>query len=162
MPIAGPQQGLITTGAFTADSVGYAYKESHEDQVMVLGSSHEVIIPQSGQSTGQRVHNRGHHQSVRQGFPAAGGADLGEGMSEIILQWYRTSVAGTQEHAYTTQFEDAIIVDIKNCMHHCQKDPANSHFTHQEGVRFTYRKITWIHDASSTSGGDDWRTPVVG
>ncbi|MDP5566664.1 type VI secretion system tube protein TssD, partial [Pseudomonas aeruginosa] len=46
-------------GAFTEDSVGNTYQEGHEDQVMVQGFNHEVIIPrdpQSGQPTGQRVH----------------------------------------------------------------------------------------------------------
>ncbi|MFJ2320673.1 type VI secretion system tube protein Hcp, partial [Pseudomonas sp. NPDC087817] len=26
---------------------------------------------------------------------------------------------------------------------------------------FTYRKITWTHEVSGTSGSDDWRAPVV-
>ncbi|EJK6089124.1 type VI secretion system tube protein Hcp, partial [Pseudomonas aeruginosa] len=26
----------------------------------------------------------------------------------------------------------------------------------------TYRKITWTHEVSSTSGSDDWRSPVAG
>lgn len=59
MSITGTKQGLITAGAFTADSVGNTYQEGHEDQVVVQGFSHEVIIPrdpQSGQPTGQRVH----------------------------------------------------------------------------------------------------------
>ena len=72
------------------------------------------------------------------------------------IQWYRTSAAGTQEHYYTTVLEDAIIVDIKDYMHNCQ-DPGNAHFTHLEDVHFTYRKITWTHEVSGTSGSDDWR-----
>ncbi len=59
MSITGTKQGLITAGAFTEDSVGNTYQEGHEDQVMVQGFNHEVIIPrdpQSGQPTGQRVH----------------------------------------------------------------------------------------------------------
>ncbi|WP_194792073.1 type VI secretion system tube protein TssD [Pseudomonas sp. UFMG81] len=59
MAVTGEKQGLITAGAFTADSVGNTYQEGHEDQVMVQGFEHEVIIPrdpQSGQPTGQRVH----------------------------------------------------------------------------------------------------------
>ncbi|MFJ2319285.1 type VI secretion system tube protein Hcp, partial [Pseudomonas sp. NPDC087598] len=27
--------------------------------------------------------------------------------------------------------------------------------------QFTYRKITWTHEVSGTSGSDDWRAPVV-
>ncbi|EML0068394.1 Hcp family type VI secretion system effector, partial [Pseudomonas aeruginosa] len=25
-----------------------------------------------------------------------------------------------------------------------------------------YRKITWTHEVSGTSGSDDWRSPVAG
>ncbi len=46
-------------------------------------------------------------------------------------------------------------------MHNCQ-DPGNAHFTHLEDVHFTYRKITWTHEVSGTSGSDDWRSPVAG
>jgi len=28
-------------------------------------------------------------------------------------------------------------------------------------VQFTYRKITWTHEVSGTSGSDDWRQPVA-
>ncbi|WP_047278580.1 type VI secretion system tube protein TssD, partial [Pseudomonas lundensis] len=49
MSITGTKQGLITAGAFTADSVGNTYQEGHEDQVMVQGFSHEVIIPRDPQ-----------------------------------------------------------------------------------------------------------------
>jgi type VI secretion system secreted protein Hcp len=59
MSVTGEKQGLITAGAFTADSVGNTYQEGHEDQVMVQAFTHDVIIPrdpQSGQPTGQRVH----------------------------------------------------------------------------------------------------------
>ncbi|HJR28527.1 MAG TPA: type VI secretion system tube protein Hcp, partial [Pseudomonas sp.] len=27
--------------------------------------------------------------------------------------------------------------------------------------QFTYRKITWTHEVSGTSGSDDWRVPVA-
>ncbi|HGM7424826.1 TPA: type VI secretion system tube protein Hcp, partial [Pseudomonas aeruginosa] len=54
-----------------------------------------------------------------------------------------------------------IIVDIKDYMHNCQA-PGNAHFTHLEDVHFTYRKITWTHEVSGTSGSDDWRSPVAG
>ncbi len=50
MSITGTKQGLITAGAFTEDSVGNTYQEGHEDQVMVQGFNHEVIIPRDPQS----------------------------------------------------------------------------------------------------------------
>ncbi len=166
MSVTGEKQGLITAGAFTADSVGNAYQEGHEDQVMVQAFSHQVIIPrdpQSGQPTGQRIHKA---LCITKVFDKASPLLLaalttGEKMTEVIIKWYRTSASGTQEHYYTTTLEDAIIVEIKDYMHNCQ-DPENSHFTHLEDVHFTYRKITWTHEVCGTSGSDDWRTPAVG
>ncbi len=132
---------------------------------MVQGFNHEVIIPrdpQSGQPTGQRVHKP---VVITKVFDKASPLLLaaltsGERLTKVEIQWYRTSAAGTQEHYYTTVLEDAIIVDIKDYMHNCQ-DPGNAHFTHLEDVHFTYRKITWTHEVSGTSGSDDWRSPVA-
>ena len=59
MRIEGEKQGLITAGTFTEDSVGNIYQEGHEDEVLVQGFEHQVLLPrdpQSGQPTGQRVH----------------------------------------------------------------------------------------------------------
>ena len=161
MSVTGEKQGLITAGAFTADSVGNIYQEGHEDQVMVQAFSHQVIIPrdpQSGQPTGQRVHKA---LCITKVFDKSSPLLLsaltsGEKMSEVTIEWYRTSASGTQELYYTTKLEDAIIVEIKDYMHNCQ-DPANSHFTHLEDVHFTYRKITWTHEVCGTTGSDDWR-----
>ncbi|NNA18439.1 Hcp family type VI secretion system effector [Pseudomonas lundensis] len=163
MSVTGEKQALITNEAFTADSVGNSYQEGHENQVMVQAFSHQVIIPrdpQSGQPTGQRVHKP---VCVTKVFDKASpllwaALTSGERMSEVVIQWYRTSANGTQEHYYTTKLEDAIIVEINGYMHNCQ-DPENAHFTHLEDVHFTYRKITWTHEVCGTSGSDDWRSP---
>lgn len=133
---------------------------------MVQAFEHDVIIPrdpQSGQPTGQRIHKPVVITKVYDKSSPLLQAALtsGERMSEIVIQWFRTSAKGTQEHYYTTKLEDAIIVAINNRMHNCQ-DPSNSHFTHLEEVQFTYRKITWTHEISGTSGSDDWRTPITG
>ena len=164
MSVTGEKQGLITAGAFTADSVGNTYQEGHEDQVMVQGFSHELTVPrdpQSGNTTGPRIHKP---VVITKVFDKASPLLLaaltsGERMSVIEIKWYRTSAQGTQEHYYTTKLEDAKIVDIKDYMHNCQ-DPQNSHFTHLQDVHFSYRKITWTHEVCGTSGSDDWRFPV--
>ncbi|MBO1538320.1 Hcp family type VI secretion system effector [Pseudomonas sp. OA65] len=166
MAIVGTKQGLITAGAFTADSVGNTYQEGHEDQILVQGFQHQVIIPrdpQSGQPTGQRIHKP---LVITKVFDKASPLLLaaltsGELMEEVSIQWFRTSKVGTQEHYFTTTLFDAIIVEIKDYMFNCQ-DPTNAHFTHLEDVHFTYRKITWTHEVCGTSGSDDWRAPAVG
>jgi type VI secretion system secreted protein Hcp len=166
MAIKAARQGMITAGAFTADSVGNTYQEGHEDQIMVQGFQHQVIVPrdpQSGQPTGQRVHQPLIITKVfdRVSPLLLAALTSGELMEQVVIQWYRTSTKGTQEHYYTTKLEDAIIVEIKDYMHNCQ-DPGNAHFTHLEDVHFTYRKISWNHEISKTTGSDDWRSPNIG
>lgn len=164
--IEGEKQGNITAGTFTADSVGNIYQEGHEDQILVQAFDHQVIIPrdpQSGQPTGQRVHKP---LMITKVFDKSSPLILaalttGERLSKVLLKWYRTSAEGTQEHYFSTELEDAIIVDVRSYMPNCQ-DPNQSHFTHLEDVYFTYRKIIWTHEVSGTSGSDDWRVPVAG
>ncbi|BBP58575.1 Hcp family type VI secretion system effector [Pseudomonas sp. St316] len=165
MTITGIKQGLITKGAFTADSVGNIYQEGREDRIMVQGFQHQVSVPrdpQSGQPTGQRIH---HPLIITKVFDKStplllGALTSAECMEEVVIQWFRTSSAGIQQHYFTTTLWDATIVEIKDYMFNCQ-DPANAHFTHLEDVHFSYRKITWTHEVSGTSGSDDWRVPVV-
>jgi type VI secretion system secreted protein Hcp len=163
MSVTGEVQGLITAGASSADSIVNSHQDAHKDEVMVQAFSHEMTIPrdpQSGQPTGQRLHKP---LIITKVFDKASPLLLqaltsGELITNVEIKWYRTK-AGAQEHYYTTTLEDALIVHIKDYMHNCQ-DPANSQFTHLEDVHFTYRKITWTHEASGTSGSDDWRSPV--
>jgi type VI secretion system secreted protein Hcp len=165
MSIEGTNQGNITAGAFTEESVGNVYVEGHEDEFMVQAFDHSVIIPrdpQSGQPTGQRVHQP---LTITKTFDKCSpllynALTSGEKLTKCEIKWYRTSATGTQEHYFTIALQDAIIVGMKARMPNCQ-DPGQAHFTHLEDVSFTYRQITWTHVAGGTEGSDDWRTPRV-
>ena len=162
LTITGKTQGLITAGAFTEESVGNVHQAGHENEILVQSFSHEVTIPrdpQSGQPTGKRVHKP---LRVSKRFDKASPLILtalttGEVLTSCTLKLFRTSTAGAQEHYYTIDLEDAVIVHVHMTMADCQ-DPAMEHSTHMEDVYFTYRKITWTHEVSGTSGSDDWRT----
>jgi type VI secretion system secreted protein Hcp len=165
LSIEGATQGQITSGAFTADSVGNIYQEGHEDEILVEAFSHNVTVPtdpQSGQPTGQRVHKP---LTITKVFDKSSpmlyqALTTGEKLNNCKLKWYRTSPAGVQEHYFTMELEDAIITDIQARMPNCQ-DPAKAHFTHLEEVSFSYRKIIWTHEVAGTSSQDDWRAPSV-
>ena len=164
--INGSRQGLITAGAFTQESVGNIYQEGHENQILVQAFSHQIIVPrdpQSGQPTGQRVHkplmiSKVFDKSSPLIFNAL---TSGEVLDNCHLAWYRTSSVGIQEHYFSIELIDAVIVDVQSRMPNCQ-DPAMAHYTQLEDVFFTYRKIKWTHEVSGTSGSDDWRSPNVG
>ena len=163
MSVTGTTQGLITAGAFTADSVGNIYQEGHEDECIVQAFKHEVIIPrdpQSGQPTGPRVHQPVIITKVYdKASPLLYNAlTSGEVLTEVVIKWFRTSMAGKQEHYFTHTLTDAVIVSINANMPNCQ-DPGLAHFTHLEEVAMTYRKIVWTHEVAGTSGDDDWRVP---
>jgi type VI secretion system secreted protein Hcp len=161
--IEGTQQGNITQGTLTAESVGNIWQEAHQDEILVEGFKHTVMIPtdpQSGQPTGQRVHQP---MTITKVYDKCSpllytALTSGERLSKVVIKWYRTTPEGQQEHYFTHQLADAVIVDITAHMPNCQ-DPGVQHFTHLEDVTFTYRKIIWTHEAGGTEGSDDWRAP---
>ena len=144
LTIEGTKQGLITAGTFTEDSVGNIFQEGHEDQALVQGYK-PLMITKVFDKSSPLIFNA---------------LTSGERLSKCRLEWYRTSATGTQEHYFTIELHDAIIVDVQSQMPNCQ-DPNMAHFTHLEDVYFTYRKIVWTHEVSGTSGSDDWRTPIA-
>jgi len=163
MSIEGENQGNITEGANSMDSMGNRYQEEHENEITVQAFNHQILIPrdpQSGQPSGQRVHEalvitKIFDKSSPKLFAAL---TSGERLPKVVLKWYRTSMTGQQEHYFTHELEDAMIVDIKTYMPNAQ-DPSMAHFTHMEDVALTYRKIVWTHEVAGVSGADDWRAP---
>ena len=161
MSIEGARQGNITAGASTEKSVGNIFVAGHENEILVQAFSHRVDIPcdpQSGQPTGQRVHQTVNILKVfDQSSPLLYTAlTTGERLSKCRIRFYRISAAGAQEYFFTVEFEDAVIVAIAAGMPDCHEG-CNQHFTHLEQVSFAYRKIMWRHEATGTSGSDDWR-----
>ena len=163
--IEGENQGLITEGANSMASMGNRYQEEHVDEITVQAFDHCITVPrdpQSGQPSGQRVHEalvitKIFAQTSPKLFAAL---TSGERLPTMKLKWYRTSMTGQQEHYFTHEIIDAMIVDIKTIMPNAQ-DPEMAHFTHSEEISFTYRKITWTHEVAGTSGSDDWRVPIA-
>ncbi|MDR3496369.1 MAG: Hcp family type VI secretion system effector [Ancalomicrobiaceae bacterium] len=165
LSIQGSKQGNITSGATTSDSIGNIYQEGHADESLIEGFSAEVIIPrdpQSGQPSGQRVHQP---SMVQKYFDKASplmwqALCTGETM-QMTLKFFRTSLTGTQEHYFTIKWTDAVFVDGKGMLPDVL-NPQNSQYGNMETWMFSYRKIEWTHEVAGTSGSDDWRSPVTG
>lgn len=160
MSVEGVTQGLISGDALSEDSVGSTYQEGHEEQFMVQAFEHQITIPRdvhSGQPSGRRVHQP---LKITKVFDKASpllyqAMVTGESLT-CVINWYRTSAEGNQEHYFTQELEGAVITDIKAIMPNCQ-DPSSAHFTHLEEISFSYSTITWVHEISGTEGHDDWR-----
>ena len=63
-----------------------------------------------------------------------------------------------EEHYFTTQLEDAVIVNQKQYIPNVF-DATKSDYQHMEEVAFTYRKIIWTHEAEGKQSEDDWLAP---
>ena len=162
--IKGSTQGLITEGAFTPESVGNSYQKRHENEAFIKGFSHNISIPrdpQSGQPSGQRVHNPlVISKLIDKSSPLLYNAlTKGETLTEVELKWYRTSYAGKPEHYFSLILEDAVIVNMDTYMD-SEEGQTKTQVAPLEKVSFAYRKITWRHETASTSGEDDWRIGV--
>ena len=143
MYLEGSTQGNITAGTFTEASVGNIYVEGHENEMMCQAAAHHLSIPrdpQSGQPTGQRVHDTfSITKVVDKCSPLLYQAlTTGERLTKCRFKMYRTSVSGTQEHFFTIELQDAIIVDMHFELPHCQ-DASKALYTAMELVSFSYR-----------------------
>jgi len=157
LTIEGSRQGLISAGASTRDSVGNGYQSGQENRILVQAFSHEMSIPPGHQ---HRVHGPLIvTKVVDKSSPLLNVAlATGERLDKCSLALYRTVGEGKQEHYFTFELEDALIVMIECHSPHCQ-DPQGAHLTHLENIHLSYRRITWTHEACGTMGADDWRTP---
>ncbi len=165
MKIEGENQGNITEGCNTSDSVGNVYQEDHADEFLVQAFEHVLTVPtdtQSGQTAGPRFHKPLVITKIYDKCsPLLYNALVtGERLTTSEIHWFRTTMTGEQEHYFTHVLEDAVIVNIEAFMPNAQ-DPALAHFTHLERISFTYRKIIWKHEVAGTEGSDDWRKPVM-
>lgn len=159
MTIRGEVQGLISAGAFTEPSVGNVYQLGREDKIMIQALSHGIFVPK-GARAGQRMHKPLIiTKTIDKSSPLINGALCsGELLSLCRVEWYRICSSGKEEHFYTMELEDAVIIGAEILMPHCQ-DPATGHLTQLEKIHFGYRRITWKHEISRTMSSDEWREP---
>jgi len=164
LTIKGSTQGDISKGANSADSMGNSWQEGHEDECLVQALMTNVAVPtdpQSGQPTGQRVHlPTTLTKQFDKASPLLWQALASGELLQLEMKFFRTNVAGQQEHYFTISWEDAILVGGKGSIPNCL-DLDNKNFSHMEDWSFSYRKVTWTHEKAGTSGSDDWRKPLT-
>lgn len=163
LTIIGASQGLITKDAFSPESVGNVFQAPHRDEILVQAFKQRVSTPrdpQSGQPTGQRVHDVFEIiKVVDKASPLLmSAASTGEKLTRCELKVYRTSASGQQEHYLSYTLEDAIIVDFRTEMADA-RNTETSHLLPQDVLQLSYRKITLAHIAGGTETSDDWRAP---
>jgi type VI secretion system secreted protein Hcp len=130
--------------------------KGREGTILVYSFNHE-IHPQSGLPSGKRIHGP---LTIVKEFDKSSpklyfSCVSGEHMKTVKIKWYRISVKGTEEHYFTHELTDAIIVSMKPFVPMVFLKE-NEPYRQMEEVSFTYRKIKWTFEDGGIESEDDW------
>jgi len=156
LTIKGETMGLISAGALSKPSVGTAWMEGHEDQILVQSYESGIAVP-SGKGVGRRMHKPfSIRKSIDKSSPLINTALCnGELLTLCRMEFYRPVGEGGVEHFYTVELKDAVIVGADAYMPDC-REPRFEQFHPMETIRFSYREISWVHETAGTIGFDEW------
>ena len=155
MTIEGENQGDISAGALSEDSVGTNTQEGHEDEIMVRAFSHNVprgTDQQNGQITSMpAIKPLKITKMIDKASPLLHNALTSGEQLTIAIEWYRISAAGEEEMYYAIELENAVLVDIETILPDVG-DPETSQLAHMEILYINPGALTWTHDAAGTEG----------
>lgn len=154
MELEGTKQGKIE---------GSCDMQGREGTVLVFAMNHDIHIPrdpQTGLGSGKRIHGpltivKEYDKSSPKLYQAL---CTGEHMKSVKLKWFRIDPAGSEEHYFTHQLEDAIVVEVKPYMPLAFLKE-NEPYRHMEEISFTYSKIKWVWEPDGVEAEDAWRVP---
>lgn len=164
LTIIGVNQGLITQSAGLHNSIRDKSVEPHQNEILVQSVGHSIFTPtdrQSGQPCGQRVHGPLKVTcEISSALPLLYNALCqGEALESVSLDWYRMSVDGKHERFFTTSLTQARVAQIQLLLPDSREELAQS-VEQLVNLFFSYRKIEWSHNISSTYSVDDWKLPM--
>jgi type VI secretion system secreted protein Hcp len=156
LSLQGEKQGKIN---------GSCDMQGRENTILVYGMNHGITIPRSptdGLATGKRTHGpisviKEYDKSSPKLYQAL---CTGEHMKEVTLKWYRITKMGIEEHYFTHELEDAIVVGISPFMPTTFLS-GNDCYRHMEQISFTYKKIKWTWEPNGIEAEDSWTAPSI-
>ena len=169
--VEGEQQGLITSGANTQESMGQGtFKSDWADYSTIIAFEHKITLPvdpRNGQPSGSRLHKPFIiHKEFDKASPLLYKALCTGERLTINVSWMRT-IDGKETEYFTHKLTEALLVDMEAIMplatEFLGKDNQgndvlkNAKRKHEERWFFSYRKIEWEHTEASTSASDDWQ-----
>ncbi|MGY1448816.1 MULTISPECIES: Hcp family type VI secretion system effector [Pseudomonas] len=155
MSISGKRQGLISFGCSGPSSIGNKCQIGHQDEIMVLAYTHDMMTGNDGSVAG----GRGQHmpivitKGIDKASPLLASALHEREEVECTINLYRTTPTGGQEKYYSIHLAGARIAHISqqvpHAIHMNDAEP-------QERVSIRYRDITWVHIPGGTSAQSTW------
>lgn len=151
MTITGRQQGLISAGCSSHESIGNKCQTGHLDEIMVLSFTHEMLNAEnSSQATHTPIMIT---KNVDKSSPLLAQALASREPIDCTIDLYRNTPSGGQEKFYSMKIDGCLIVNLNVDMPHATQD---NDAEPQEVVAIRYQDIIWTHHTASTSGSASW------
>lgn len=154
MSITGKRQGLISAGC-SGESIGNKCQINHQDEIIVLSYSHDMVAGSDGSVGG----GRGNHmpimitKGIDKSSPLLASALHEREEIECTIDLYRTSPVGGQEKYYSIRLSGARVAHISlQVPHTVRMNDAEP----QELVSIRYRDISWVHIPGATTAYSTW------
>lgn len=150
------QQGLISSGCNTQDSIGNKHQISHKDEISITAISH-LLLQGEGHAT-KRAHTPiSLTKPIDKASPLLAQAWARGELLDCTLTLYRTSAQGINEPYYEISLKGARISSINLDIPNVQDDAGGEP---QEIIAFSYRDIDWRHLSAGTMGCDRWEQGI--
>jgi len=155
MSITGKRQGLISAGCSSQSSIGNKCQLGHQDEIMVLAYSHDMLTGNEGSIAGGRSKHMPIMitKAIDKSSPLLASALHEREEVECVINFYRTSSVGARERYYSIHLTGARIAHISQQVPHAiRMNDAEP----QELVSIRYRDIAWAHIPGATSAYSTW------
>ncbi|EFO0323496.1 Hcp family type VI secretion system effector [Escherichia albertii] len=152
LTLNGQNQGLISAGCSSLDSIGNKAQLVHLDQIMVYELTHSL----------SRDQNVNHHsvtikKPIDKSSPLLGKAINDNEILTCSFDFYRTNRFGINEKYYKLTLTKARIRDISFSVAHVIID---NDIQPQESLSFIYETINWEHCIAGTSAYSLWHERI--
>ncbi|WP_459731880.1 Hcp family type VI secretion system effector [Pseudomonas sp. MHK4] len=155
MSITDKRQGLISAGCSGQSSIGNKCQSGHQDEIMVLAYSHDMLTGNDGRVAS----GRGKHmpimitKTIDKSSPLLASALHNSEVLDCVINLYRTAPTGGQERYYSIHLTGACIAHISQQVPHAilmnDAEP-------QELISIRYRDIAWAHVPGATTAYSTW------
>lgn len=148
LKLNGKNQGLISAGCSSLDSIGNRAQIAHMDQIMVYELNHRLT----------RIDNVNHQmltikKPIDKSSPLLGKAISDNETLTCEFSLYRVNQFGINELYYTIKLTEAHICDLHINTPHVINDNKG---LPEETVSFVYESISWEHCTAGTSSYSLW------
>lgn len=151
MTITGKQQGLISAGCSTPDSIGNKCQSGHTDEIMVLSFSHSMInVDNSTHPTHLPIVIT---KAIDKSSPLLAQALASREAVECKIHFYRVGANGGQENYYSVEIKGGQVAELVSDVPHAilQNETEG-----QEVLSLRYQTIRWTHHIAGTSAYAYW------